>query len=147
MSEFDERVRRLQAEADESKERWREHISDEMAGEDFTIKFKRSPDIEVPMSEYGLHDEGSWPELTVAERIKLGSELPEEKVIWVGQKESWETQWKFAVDLLRQGYSVWLHDHTPDDRCRKDGAHCRCGHLTLSDDTPTLDLVTPTDSR
>lgn len=75
------------------------------------------------------------------------TENQDERILWVGPQISWDAQWAHAVDLLHLGYSVWIHDHAPDDRCRLDGARCKCGRLTSGDDGPTLDLVVPLDSR
>jgi len=65
-----------------------------------------------------------------------------EKVLYVGEGVSWDTEWNHAVDLYRLDYSVWIHDHAEDARCRLDGARCKCGRLTGTTDAPRLDLVT-----
>jgi hypothetical protein len=130
---FIQRARRLQAEADEARERWEAHVSNEIAGEGFTIKFNKKVE---PTIETGANGLFQWMEPS-----------PKEKVLYVNPDETWDSRWVHAVALYDTGYSVWLHDHAPDDRCRADGAHCKCGRLTPTDDGPTLDLITPLDNN
>jgi len=65
----------------------------------------------------------------------------DERTLYVGEHVSWEAQWSHAVALFNKGSSVMIHDHAADDRCRADGAHCRCGRLTEGTDGPTLTLI------
>jgi hypothetical protein len=67
--------------------------------------------------------------------------------LYVHSDSTWEALWKEAIKLHEQGYTVWVHDHGPDDRCRADGARCRCGRLTQGSDGLTLDLITPLDNN
>lgn len=66
----------------------------------------------------------------------------ETRTLYVGDHVSWDAQWSRAVKLYGDGVSVTIHDHAPDDRCRLDGARCKCGTLTDGGDGPTLDLFT-----
>jgi hypothetical protein len=74
-------------------------------------------------------------------------ESMKEKILYVDNDSSWEARWSEAVALYSQHYAVWLHDHAPNDRCRADGARCKCGRLTEGSDGPTLDLITPFDNN
>lgn len=67
------------------------------------------------------------------------------RTIYVGPGISWEAMWEHAVKRFNDGESVTIHDHALDDRCRLDGARCKCGTLTWGEDTPTLVLFTPND--
>jgi hypothetical protein len=67
-----------------------------------------------------------------------------DRVLYVGDRVSWDTQWAHAVNLFNEGYTVWIHDHQTGERCRLDGARSKCGQLkqlTDGDDGPTLVLV------
>lgn len=68
--------------------------------------------------------------------------MSEERVLYVGPRISWDAQWSHAVKLYEQGVSVTIHDHASDDRCRLNGARCKCGTLTDGTDGPTLELFT-----
>jgi hypothetical protein len=64
------------------------------------------------------------------------------RVLYVGPMVSWEAQWRHAVNLFLGGNEVTIHDHGADDRCRLDGARCKCGTLTETGEEPTLKLFT-----
>jgi hypothetical protein len=66
----------------------------------------------------------------------------EERILYVGEHVSWDAQWAHALTLFKRGASVTIHDHGADDRCRLNGAHCKCGTLTDGDEGPTLKLFT-----
>jgi len=49
----------------------------------------------------------------------------------------WDAMYNYGTKLIREGYTVYVHEHADQARCsaaRPDGAVPRCGQLTEGED-------------